>query len=108
MTTEEIADALKLTAKLMELHDENPFKIKSIANAAFKLNKTDIDLQGKSLQELEQIDGIGKSIAAKIHELQTTGSLKELEEMISKTPQGVIEMMSIKGIGPKKVAQLWR
>lgn len=108
MTTEEIADALKLTAKLMELHDENPFKIKSIANAAFKLNKTDIDLQGKSLQELEQIEGIGKGIAAKINELQATGTLKELDEMISKTPQGVIEMMSIKGIGPKKVAQLWR
>ncbi len=108
MTTEEIADALKLTAKLMELHDENPFKIKSIANAAFKLSKTNMDLQDKSLQELEKIDGIGKSIAAKIHELQLTGNLKELDEMISKTPQGVIEMMSIKGIGPKKVAQLWR
>src|ERR1019366_6692632 len=108
LSTQEIAEALKLTAKLMELHDENPFKIKSIANAAFKLNKTDIDLQDKSLQELEQIEGIGKSIAAKIHELQTTGSLKELNEMVSKTPSGVIEMMSIKGIGPKKVARLWR
>jgi len=108
MTTEEIADALKLTARLMELHDENPFKIKSIANAAFKLNKTDIDLQGKSLQELEQIEGVGKSIASKINELQTTGTLKDLDEMISKTPQGVIEIMNIKGIGPKKVAQLWR
>jgi DNA polymerase (family 10) len=108
MTTEEIAEALKLTAKLMELHDENPFKIKSIANAAFKLNKTDVDLQGKTLQELENIEGIGKSIASKIHELQLTGNLKELDELISKTPQGVIEMMSIKGIGPKKVAQLWR
>jgi DNA polymerase (family 10) len=108
MTTEEIADALKITAKLMELHDENPFKIKSIANAAFKLSKTNIDLQNKSLQELEKIEGIGKSIAAKIHELQLTGSLKEMDEMISRTPPGVIEMMSIKGIGPKKVAQLWR
>jgi len=107
MSTEEIADTLKLTSKLMELHDENPFKIKSIANAAFKLDKTNIDLQGKSLQELEQLEGIGKGIAAKINELQTTGSLKELDEMMAKTPQGVIDMMSIKGIGPKKVRQLW-
>lgn len=108
MTTEEIAHALKLTAQLMELHEENPFKIKSIANAAYKLDKTDIDLEGKSLEELEKIEGIGKGIAAKINELQLTGNLKELTEMVSKTPVGVIEMLRIKGIGPKKVGQLWR
>ena len=107
MTTKEIAHLLKLTAQLLELHDENPFKIKSIASAAYKLNKTDIDLEGKSLQELEQIEGIGKGIAAKINELQTTSTLKELNEMVSKTPVGVIEMLGIKGIGPKKVGQLW-
>lgn len=108
MTTEEIAHALKLTAQLMELHEENPFKIKSIANAAYKLDKTDIDLQGKPLEELEKIEGIGKGIAAKINELLTTGNLKELSEMVVKTPVGVIEMLKIKGIGPKKVGQLWR
>lgn len=108
MTTEEIAHALKLTAQLMELHEENPFKIKSIANAAYKLDKTDIDLQGKSLEELEKIEGIGKGIAAKINELLQTGNLKELTEMVAKTPVGVIEMLRIKGIGPKKVGQLWR
>ncbi len=108
MTTEEIARILKLTAQLMELHEVNPFKIKSIANAAFKLNKLDIDLEGKSLEELEKIDGIGKSIAAKIIELQTTGNLKELNEMLKLTPEGVVEMLRIKGIGPKKVRQLWQ
>lgn len=108
MTTKEIAHTLKLTAQLMELHEENPFKIKSIANAAFKLSKTDLNLEDKSLEYLEQIDGIGKSIAAKINELQTTTSLKELNDMLSKTPPGVVEMLNIKGIGPKKVGQLWR
>ncbi len=108
MTTEEIAKTLKLTAQLMELHEQNPFKIKSIANAAYKLNKTDIELEGKTLQELEQIEGIGKGIAGKINELQINGELKELKEMVAITPQGVIEMLAIKGIGPKKVGQLWR
>jgi len=108
MTTEEIAHALKLTAQLMELHGENPFKIKSIANAAYKLDKTDIDLQGKSLSELELIEGIGKGIAAKINELLITGNLTELSELFLATPPGVIEMLKIKGIGPKKVGQLWR
>jgi DNA polymerase (family 10) len=108
MTTEEISQQLKLTAQLMELHEENPFKVKSIANAAFKLDKTDIALDGLSLQELEKIEGIGKSIASKINELQTTGTLKELAEMLVKTPTGIIDMLGIKGIGPKKVGQLWR
>lgn len=92
----------------MELHEENPFKVKSIANAAFKLDKTDIVLEGLTVQELEKIDGIGKSIAAKINELQTTGTLPELTLMLGKTPEGIIDMLGIKGIGPKKVGQLWR
>lgn len=108
MTTEEIARALKLTAQLMELHGENPFKVKSLSNAAFKLDKTNVDLENKSLEELEKIEGIGKGIAQKINELQTTGSTKELTDMLAKTPVGVIEMMGVKGIGPKKVAQLWK
>ncbi len=108
MQTEAIADAIKLTAQLLEVHGENPFKIKSLSNAAYRLDKTDIDLAGKSLAELEAIDGIGKSIAAKIFELQQTGTTKELRALLEKTPAGVIQMLGIKGVGPKKVAQLWR
>jgi DNA polymerase (family X) len=108
MSTEEIAEALDLTAKLMELHDENTFKAKSITNAAFRLSKTNPDLQGKSKEEIEKIEGIGKSIAAKITELLETGTTKELEKLLEKTPEGVIEMMGVKGIGPKKVRALWK
>ncbi len=108
MTTDDIASTLKLTAQLMELHDENPFKIKSITNAAFKLKKTDIDLNGKTQDELEKIEGIGKGIASKINELLVTGQLTELTQMLEKTPTGVIEMLKVKGIGPKKVRLLWK
>lgn len=108
MNARDIARALKRTSQLMELHEENPFKIKSIANAAFKLDKTDIVLEGKSVKELEKIDGIGKSIAAKIIELQTSGTLKEFDSMLKKTPVGVVDMLNIKGIGTKKVRLLWK
>jgi DNA polymerase (family X) len=108
MTTEAIADALKLTGQLMELHGENSFKAKALINAAYRLDKTGLDLSGKSLEELENIEGIGKSIAGKIFEIQKNGATAELEKLLEKTPAGVIEMMSIKGIGPKKVAQLWK
>ena len=108
MTTEDIADALEITAKLMELHNENPFKIKSINSAAYKLSKTRIDLNTPTVEELTQLEGIGKSLAEKIIEFNTTGTSKELQELMSKTPTGVIEMLGIKGLGPKKVRQLWQ
>jgi DNA polymerase (family 10) len=108
MSTEDIADALELTARLMELHEENPFKVKAVANGAYKLSKTRIDLLGKTQSEIEQIEGIGKGIAAKIAEFLEKGSTAELEELKAKTPLGVIEIMSVKGLGPKKVRQLWQ
>lgn len=107
MNTEEIADSLELTAKLMELHEENPFKVKAVANGAYNLSKTRIDLTGKTQAEIEQIEGIGKGIAAKITELLEKGTTAELEELKNKTPLGVIEIMGVKGLGPKKVRQLW-
>ncbi len=107
MTTEDIADALELTAKLMELHNENPFKVKAISAAAYKLGKTRMDLNNQSVEELTKIEGIGKSIAEKIHEFTTTGMSNELRELTTKTPVGVVDMLGIKGLGPKKVRQLW-
>ena len=108
MNNETIADTLKLTAQLMDLHNENPFKVKSLLNASFKIDKLDKELSTLSQAEMEQLDGIGKSMAAKAQELLTTGTTKELQALIEKTPAGVIEMLSIKGIGPKKVQALWK
>lgn len=107
MNSDQITEALEITAKLMELHNENPFKIKSIAAAAYRLDKLRYDFEGKTMEEISAIEGIGKSIAAKINELLTTGTTKELTELYDKTPLGVVEMLGIKGLGPKKVRQLW-
>ena len=78
-----------------------------MANAALKVDKLPFPASSKTTDELEKIDGIGKSTAAKITELLQTGTFAELEEMLEKTPAGVVEMMGIKGIGPKKVAIIW-
>jgi DNA polymerase (family 10) len=107
ITTEDIADGLEITAKLMELHDENPFKVKAISTAAYKLGKTRLDLNNQTVEELTKVEGISKSLAEKIIEFTTTGTTKELHDLIAKTPAGVIEMLGIKGLGPKKVRQLW-
>lgn len=107
MTNELIAEKLKWYADLSELHNGNPFKIKSYAAASFRIDKLPIPLQGKSIAELEQLDGVGKSVAAKVFQLTTTGSFDELAELEEKTPIGVQQLFAVKGIGPKKIAYIW-
>ena len=102
MVIEDVADAIGLTAKLMELHGENEFKIKSLAAAAFKLNKAQIDIYNTPESELEKIEGFGKSIVAKIIEFKNTGTTNELHELLERTPNGVIEMLDVKGLVLKK------
>jgi DNA polymerase (family 10) len=108
MTNSDIADIIKLFANLTELHGGNEFKIKSYNAASFKIDKLLTPLEGKSIEELEKIDGVGKSLASKIYELNQTETFGELKELLEATPQGVIEMMRIKGIGPKKIAMIWK
>jgi DNA polymerase (family 10) len=107
MENKPISRILRLLSQLMELHEENPFKIKSVANAAFKVDKLPFQIAQKPVEEIEKIDGIGKSIAAKIIELLTTGTIQELENILIKTPPGIVEMLGIKGIGPKKISVIW-
>jgi DNA polymerase (family 10) len=107
MTNKEISKALKLSAALGELHGENPFKLKSLNNASFQIDRLGDTLMGKSLQEIQAIQGIGKGIADKIIELLDEGTTTELQNYLEKTPVGVVEMLSVKGIGPKKVSLLW-
>ncbi|ADY52657.1 PHP domain protein [Pseudopedobacter saltans DSM 12145] len=108
MENKEISKVLKLLSQLMELHEENPFKIRSIANASFKVDKLPYKLKDKSLAELETIDGVGKSTASKIWELLQNGNIEELNNLAALTPAGVLDMLGIKGVGPKKIAIIWK
>ncbi|RZL46165.1 MAG: DNA polymerase/3'-5' exonuclease PolX, partial [Pedobacter sp.] len=107
MENKPIARTLRLLSQLMELHNENPFKIKSVANAAFKIDKLPFAISSKPTSEIDKIDGVGKSIAAKVVELLETGSIAELETLLGNTPAGIVEMLAIKGIGPKKIGVIW-
>lgn len=103
----EIVSALKLLGQLMELHDQNSFKVKSINNAAFKLGKFAENLAEKTEEELAKIEGVGKSVASKITELINSNQIEELESLKAITPPGIIEMLGIKGLGPKKTQIIW-
>ncbi len=108
MENKKIIKLFKQTAALMELHDENPFKVRSYTNAAAALELVEEPLAGKTQPDLESINGVGKGIAAKIIDILQTGSFAELDQLYAATPPGVVEMLDIKGIGPKKVRVIWK
>ncbi len=108
MDNSAIADNFDLLAKLMDINDENSFKSKTFAIAAFNIEKLPMQLKDTPRSTLFTIKGIGDSVGQKVIELLDTGKLETLSEYISKTPPGVIEMLNIKGIGPKKINTIWK
>lgn len=103
-----IIKILKLTMQLMELHEENPFKIKSYQSAVNSIEREGRELAGLNLQQLQEFSGIGKSIAEVIIEIQQKGTHALLEKLMQETPEGILEVLEIKGLGPKKIKILWK
>src|SRR3984893_16501671 len=108
MTKTQISEALKERSTLLELKDENAFKIRAYANAARSIEAWGGNLSDLQDEEaLAKIPGIGKAIAAKVKELAGTGSLKYLEELRAEFPAAILELFSISGLGAKKVKALY-
>lgn len=103
-----IADQFSLLAKLMDIHGENSFKTRSYSSAAFTIEKLPGQLADMEPEKFVSIKGIGDAIGKKITQILQTGELPLLREFIEKTPAGVIEMLQIKGLGPKKIATIWK
>ncbi len=108
MENKQLARPFRQLAQLLELYDENIFKVRAVASAGLKIDKSPVLLWELPARELETIEGIGKSITAKIVEIRLTGVLAELEEYKEKTPIGILEMLRIKGLGPKKTRIIWK
>ncbi len=108
VSNEAIAESFSLLSKLMDIHGENPFKIKSYAAASFSIDKLTEELSSIPREKIVSIKGIGPSIGKQIIEILDTGELPQLHEIIGKTPSGVIEMLRIKGLGPKKISTVWK
>ena len=108
LSNKEVGNIMKSLAALMELHEENPFKIKSYANAAFQLSRIPDVVMEMDRTTMEQTKGIGKSVAAKLVELRETGDIEALRKLLDMTPAGIIDMLQIKGLGAKKVRVIWK
>jgi DNA polymerase (family 10) len=92
----------------MEIHGENPFKIKSYSNAAFTLDKLNDPVTEMSPAQLYAVRGIGEAIGKKILEIIENQQLTLLNDYLEKTPSGILELLKIKGLGPKKIVTIWK
>lgn len=107
MTNKEIAQTFQLLSNLMELHDGDPFRIKSYQFVYQTIRNLDVSLEDLPQSDLAKIKGIGKSIALQLTELLSTGGLVALTNLLDITPPGILKLLKIKGFGPKKIKQLW-
>ncbi len=107
MKNKDIIKLLSTTAAFMELHNENDFKIKSYSNAIYNLERTPLKLANLTLSQLKTIEGVGKSIAYAIDEINKNNTYKKLEELKAQTPIGLLKLMKLRGLGAKKLKTLW-
>lgn len=103
-----IADQLSLLSKLMDIHGENSFRAKTYASAAFAIEKLPAALSEMNQEKIFSLRGIGDSVGKKVVELIESGEMEALQTLINKTPEGVLEMLNIKGLGPKKIHTIWK
>ena len=102
-----VAEMLVEIGTLLELKGENPFKTRAYTNAARALENLAEPLEKLVAEDrLSEIPGIGEGIQKKVTELVTTGRLKYYEEIKASVPAGLVEILQIPGMGPKKAKAL--
>ncbi|GDX92218.1 DNA polymerase/3'-5' exonuclease PolX [Planctomycetia bacterium] len=106
MKNDVIAGQFELLADLLEIQSANPFRIRAYRNAARTISSTSDSLADLAAAggDMTQLPGIGKDLARQIIEIAQTGKLKSLEELQQQIPSGVVDMLRIQGVGPKKVS----
>ena len=108
MDKEQVAEILVEIGTLLELKGENPFKTRAYANAARAIESlTEPLARVVAEKRLGDIKGIGDALQQKITELVTTGTLKYHEDLKASLPPGLMELLQIPGVGPKKVKAMY-
>jgi DNA polymerase (family 10) len=104
----DIASAFEEIADLLELGDENPFRIRAYRNAARIVGGLSLDLAAALAvgKELPKLPGIGEDLSGKIREIAASGSCKLLQKLRGRFPAGITELLRLPGVGPKRVRAL--
>jgi DNA polymerase (family 10) len=103
-----IARILRETADLLEIKDENPFKIRAYRNAADIAANHPHELSRLDETGLREIPGIGKDLATRIREIAETGDTAYHRDLVAEFPPTILDLLHLQGVGPKTVAVLYR
>jgi DNA polymerase (family 10) len=103
-----VARILRETADLLEIKDENPFKIRAYRNAADIASNHPHDLVTLDETGLREIPGIGKDLAARIREIAETGDTEYHKGLVAEFAPTILDLLNLQGVGPKTVATLYR
>ncbi|NPA95686.1 MAG: DNA polymerase/3'-5' exonuclease PolX [Thermodesulfobacteria bacterium] len=109
MVNQQIAQKFYKTADLLEIMGENPFRVRAYRNAARTIESLGRDLSEMVAQgeDLTKLPGIGKDLAQKIQEIIETGTFQKLKELEEEVPPGLIELLKVEGLGPKRIKTLY-
>ena len=108
MDNHAIGRVLEEIADLLEIKNENPFKIRAYRNAADIVANHPHELATLDATGLREIPGIGKDLAARIREIAETGGSEYHRGLMAEFPPSILDMMRLQGVGPKTVAMLHR
>jgi len=105
----DIAQNLKQIADLLEIKGANRFRVRAYNTAARNIETATENIRDLVDQEVDltELPGIGKDIAEKIHQLIKIGKIPALEELKQELPAGLLEMLDVEGLGPKRVKRLY-
>ncbi len=109
MDNKTISDIFSRIADMLEIKDENVFKVRAYRTAALNilgLGRELSDIYNEDPSKIEDIPGIGKDLKLKIEEMIKTGKLKYYDELIKDFPRGFLDMLNLSGLGPKKLRKL--
>ena len=105
-TKSQVITVLEQVGTLLQLDGANPFRVRAYENASRSLSAYEEDLwEAVNSNSLIDIKGIGKGIAGLINEAMTEGTWGDLDSLYQKVPKGLIEMLGIPGLGPKRIKQ---
>lgn len=109
MSREEMIKVLEEIALLLELKDENPFKVKAYRAGAETVRTYPDDIVAlAAANELKGVKGIGEALRDKLYEMATTGRLAFHENLRAEFPDGLFALFDLQGLGPKKIKTLHR
>jgi len=109
MQNPDIARAFEEVADLLEIKDENPFRVRAYRNAARTVRDFPEPIADwvRAARDLTEIPGIGEDLAGKIATLVATGELPLRKQLLAKLPSGLLDLLRIPGLGPKRVKLLY-